>query len=107
MIMKLPEMTASTDYVPLLLNYFPLFVMIGDDLTCNGVKLLFSFFCPSTGRHLHELPGYLTQPIADTFNSVSAPSVCRAVGDVCRGLCQIARQFMKMPTGARAEENLC
>jgi hypothetical protein len=46
-------MTASTDYVPLLLNYFPLFVMIGDDLTCNGVKLLFSFFCPSTGRHLH------------------------------------------------------
>ena len=42
--------------------------------------------------------------IADTFNQVSAPSVCRAVGDVCRGLCQIARRFVKMPTGARAEE---
>ena len=42
--------------------------------------------------------------IADTFNSVSAPSVCRAVGDVCRGLCQIARRSVKMPTGARAEE---
>ena len=42
--------------------------------------------------------------IADTFNSVSAPSVCRAVGDVCRGLCQIARRFVRMPTGARAEE---
>jgi hypothetical protein len=27
----LPEMTASTDYVPLLVNYFPLFVMIGDN----------------------------------------------------------------------------
>ena len=42
--------------------------------------------------------------IADTFNSVSAPSVCRAVRDVCRGLCQIARRFVRMPTGARAEE---
>ena len=42
--------------------------------------------------------------ISDTFNSVSASSVCRAVGDVCRGLCQIARRFVKMPTGARAEE---
>ena len=42
--------------------------------------------------------------IADTFNSVSAPSVCRAVGDVCRGLWQIARRFVRMPTGARAEE---
>jgi hypothetical protein len=51
------EMTASTDYVPLLLNYFPLFVI-----------------------------------------------VCRAVGDVCRGLCQIARRFVRMPTGAWAEE---
>jgi hypothetical protein len=37
------EMTASTDYVPLLLNYFPLFVMVGDDLTCNGIQLLFRF----------------------------------------------------------------
>ena len=58
------EMTASTDYDPLLLNYFPLVVMDGDDLTCNGMKLLFRFFCPSTGRHTHEPPGYLTQPTA-------------------------------------------
>ena len=35
--------------------------------------------------------------ISDTFNSVSAPSVCR-------GLCQITRRFVKMLTGARAEE---
>ena len=42
--------------------------------------------------------------IADTFNSVSAPSVCRAVRDVCCELCQIARRFVRMPTGARAEE---
>jgi hypothetical protein len=55
------EMMASTDYVPLLLNYFPLFCMVGDDLTCNGITLLFRFFCPSTGRHPHESPGYLTQ----------------------------------------------
>ena len=58
------EMTASTDYVPLLLNYFSLFIMVGDGLTCNGIPLLFRFFCPSTGRHPHEPPSYLTQPTA-------------------------------------------
>jgi len=42
--------------------------------------------------------------IANTFNSVSAPSACMAVRDVRRGLCQIARRFVRMPTGARAEE---
>jgi hypothetical protein len=42
--------------------------------------------------------------IADTFNSVSAPSMCRVVGDVCRGLCQIAWRFVRMTSGTRAEE---
>jgi hypothetical protein len=49
-------MTASTDYVPLLLNYFPLFVMIGDDLTCNHAeKLCLATFAASVGDP--QIPG--------------------------------------------------
>ncbi|XP_048759899.2 putative nuclease HARBI1 [Ostrea edulis] len=39
--------------------------------------------------------------ISDTFSSISPPSICRAVRDVCRGLCWVARQFINMPTGPR------
>ncbi|XP_056001593.1 putative nuclease HARBI1 [Ostrea edulis] len=39
--------------------------------------------------------------ISDTFFSISPPSICRAVRDVCRGLCWVARQFINTPTGPR------
>ncbi|XP_062580327.1 putative nuclease HARBI1, partial [Saccostrea cucullata] len=42
--------------------------------------------------------------VADTFSTVSPPSVCRAVKNVCQGLCQISRRFIQMPTGNQADE---
>lgn len=42
--------------------------------------------------------------VADTFKSISPSSVCRAVKNVCHGLCLISREIIKMPTGNRAEE---
>lgn len=42
--------------------------------------------------------------ISDTFSSISPPSVCRVVRDVCYALCQLSRQFIKMPSGVESDE---
>lgn len=42
--------------------------------------------------------------ISDTFSSVSPPSVCRVIRDVCSALCQLSRQFIKMPSGVESDE---
>ncbi|XP_061191708.1 putative nuclease HARBI1 [Saccostrea echinata] len=41
--------------------------------------------------------------VADTFDSLSPSTVCRTVKDVCHALCQMSRQFIRMPARHAAD----